>query len=95
MLLNYSTVNNFDKYLRSQNLILVILFTNACVHVANVMLGEPNVLSKKNINNLGVQKSLLSHNVIHIHRCPVYVKELIYYEKLHIPPKSTQTFIKK
>jgi hypothetical protein len=31
----------------------------------------------------------------HIHRCPVYVKKLLEYEKLHIPPKSTQTFIKK
>ena len=30
----------------------------------------------------------------HIHRCPVYVKKLLAYEKEHIPPKSTQTFIK-
>jgi hypothetical protein len=31
----------------------------------------------------------------HIHQCPVCVEKLLEYEKLHIPPKSTQTFIKK
>ena len=31
----------------------------------------------------------------HIHRCPVFVKKLLEYKKIHIPPKSTQTFIKK
>jgi hypothetical protein len=30
----------------------------------------------------------------HMHRCPVYVKKLLAYEKVHIPSKSTQTFIK-
>jgi hypothetical protein len=30
----------------------------------------------------------------YIHRCPVYVKKLREYERIHIPRKSTQTFIR-
>ena len=30
----------------------------------------------------------------HIHRCPVYVKKLREYERIHIPPKSTSTFVR-
>ena len=40
------------------------------------------MILKKNLNN-----SI-------IHRCPVYFKKLREYEIIHIPPKSTLTFIR-
>ena len=32
------------------------------------------------------------NNYYHIHRCPVYLKKLLAYEKTHIPPKSGYNF---